>query len=69
VGGGPALSYTSFLVEYGNSQSDLTEIQFGGVFTGGIGLKVSKIAVKFEPKYFAFKSGYFGIFGSAQLEF
>jgi hypothetical protein len=69
VGAGPAFVYSSFVVTLNNSQQDLSEADFGGVITGGVAVRMSKLAFKFEPKYFVFKSSYFGFLGSLQYEF
>lgn len=70
IGGGLALSYSSFVVEIsGGSKQDLTDVLFGGVIGGGIAYQTGKIAIKLEPKYYAMKSNYFAIVGSVQYEF
>ncbi len=69
LGGGPAVSYTAFIVETSGSQNDISDVQFGGIFTAGLGIQISSFAIKVEPKYFVFKTGYFGAFGSLQFNF
>lgn len=69
LGGGLALSYSSFDVEISGSKQNLSDILVGGVLTGGIGYQTGKFAFKFEPKYYAMKSNYLAIVGSVQYEF
>lgn len=69
VGGGLAMSYSSFVVEINGSKQDLSDVLFGGVIGGGIAFQTGKFAFKFEPKYYAMKSNYFALVGSVQYEF
>jgi len=69
VGGGLAVSYSSFGVEINGSKKDLSDVLFGGVITGGIAYRMDKVAFKFEPKYYALQSNYLAIVGSVQYEF
>src|SRR5690606_5218902 len=69
MGGGLAVSYSSFVVEINGSKKDLSDVLFGGVITGGIAYRMNKIAIKVEPKYYALKSNYLAFVGSVQYEF
>ncbi|MES2769552.1 MAG: SH3 domain-containing protein [Bdellovibrionota bacterium] len=69
VGGGIAMSYSSFMVEINGSKKDLSDVLFGGVITGGIAYRMNKVAIKLEPKYYAMKSNYLAFIGSVQYEF
>lgn len=60
IGAGPAVAYSSILVEYQNSKLALDEVRAGAVITTGLAFDLfnSKLVIKFEPKYYVEKSNY-----------
>lgn len=68
-GFGPMIRYSKFDVSLGNIPYSLQDIAFGAKFNLGIGLRVSKLALRAETQLFWEKLIYSGIGVTAQMEF
>ena len=68
-GFGPMIRYSKFDVSLGNIPYSLQDIAFGAKFNLGIGLRVSKLALRAETQLFWEKLIYSGLGVTAQMEF
>lgn len=72
VGAGLGVTYTSVdLVQDigGPKLVPTSSAKVGGVFSGGLVYKLSKMALRFEPKYYYEENAYFGITASLAFQF
>lgn len=71
LGAGPAIAYSSVLVEYQASKLILDEVRAGAVLTTGLAFDLgnSKVVFKIEPKYYVEKSNYAALEGVLQYGF
>ncbi len=68
-GFGPLIRYSKFDVSLGSIPYSLQDIAFGAKFNLGIGLRISKLALRAETQLFWEKLIYSGIGVTAQIEF
>ena len=61
LGGGPLLTFSSFLVEVNGSKLQLDELRAGGLFQLGLAFDLGGSVFKLEPKFYVEKASYNGV--------